>query len=162
MSSRTRVTGVQAHTHTHTHTHKAEQTIPEEKLRGVTMTLGLQPSLPHTEVPAADRLYVSHSSLVPTDNFKGYTEWVTTNHYFQHMLDMMVGGKNPQNRVASCPLLPHAKRHHVTYTGLWKWQASTGQFTDPIVRHTLLAQPEILSLSYLTLWHIWSTDELHC
>ncbi len=93
---------------------------------------------------------------------KGYTAWVTTKHYSQHMCDVTVGGKNPQNRVASCPVLPHGKCHSVTYMGLWKWQARTGWIANPIVCHTLLAQPERPNLSRLTVWHIWSTDERCC
>lgn len=97
---------------------------------------------------------------------KGYTAWVTTKHYFQHMCDVTMwggGSQNPQNRVASCPVLPHGKCHSVTYMGLWKWQARTGRIANPIVCHTLLAQrAERPNLSHLTVWHIWSTDELHC
>lgn len=67
-----------------------------------------------------------------------------------------------QNSVSGCPASPHGKCHRVTHMLFGKTQAQTGRIADPIICRTLLATSEKPSLSHLTEWHIWSTDELCC
>lgn len=64
--------------------------------------------------------------------------------------------------MSGCPASPHGKCRRVTYRRLGKTRAQTGWITHPIICHALLATPEKQSLSHLTGWHIWSTDELCC